>query len=267
MAAPPAGRASAADSPWCRSAGSARSADGSCAAAATRQPRARPARRDPTRRTPAARPGARVQRAAAPAAVKLLQRLADARAPRPVGHRPRHRVHRVADCGMRSWRVMRVSRVENRKASTRRWRRVMACAKWSEQRRVRSIDPLTSQSSTIGRGRTRRTRRGSAHHVAAGPHARPQRPPQVEARAPARDPAPRPPQPRLPLEPVDGRSGRRELGGRERRRSPSSTAPRRRSTSGTSIARPRGRWPTCRPASRADRRPHDRAPPGRAPGA
>ena len=61
----------------------------------------------------------------------------------------------------RSSRVIRVRVVENRNASTRRWRWLSACAKCRSIREYRSIDPLTSHNRRIGRGRRRRSRRGS----------------------------------------------------------------------------------------------------------
>ena len=57
-------------------------------------------------------------------------------------------------------RVILVSRVENTNTSTARRRRAIACTKSSSIRVYGSMEPLTSHSTTRGRGARRRSRRG-----------------------------------------------------------------------------------------------------------
>ena len=66
--------------------------------------------------------------------------------------------------GARNWRVMRVSRVENRNSSTRRWRRVMAWAKCTRSRelhlpstRSRRRTEQSGEAAIAGRAAGRRT--------------------------------------------------------------------------------------------------------------
>ena len=139
--------------------------------------RAAPDRRDPSPSDTSSTTGP-WRSAASPPAVVGAQRLADAGSAAPVRTARPTPVTASSILAADRYRVTRVSRVENRNASTSRGGATSACTNCSSILEYRSMEPLTSAMTTSGRVFSLRVRlgrtSGSPPCFMFRPHERPQ---------------------------------------------------------------------------------------------